>query len=62
MDQQIDCSKCKNCYPSDMMWGEFWCKIKEKESKDGFVYDLHNLKGRLKKECSYFENKGRVYK
>ena len=55
--QQVDCSRCKNCYPNDVMWGEFWCKMKEKKSKDGFVYDLHNLKGRFKEECSDFKIK-----
>lgn len=55
--QQVDCSRCKNCYSNDVMWGEFWCKIKEKKSKDGFVYDLHNLKGRFKEECSDFKIK-----
>ena len=52
---KIDCSKCKNCYPHEFMWGEFWCKEKEKTSDDGFVYDLHNLKGRFKEECLGFK-------
>ena len=54
---KIDCSKCINCYPHEFIWGEFWCKEKEKTSKDGFVYDLHNLKGRFKEECLTFKNK-----
>lgn len=54
---KIDCSNCENCYPSEVMWGEFWCKEKEKNSKDGYVYDLHSLNKRFKKECSNFKIK-----
>lgn len=53
--KNVDCSKCKNCYPHQDMWGEFWCEIKTKKQKDGFVYDLHNLKARFKEECKGFE-------
>lgn len=52
---KIDCSKCKNCYPDQVMWGEFWCEIKASKQKDGYVYDLHNLKGRFKEECRDFQ-------
>ena len=51
MTMKIDCSKCKNCYPSEIMWGEYWCKEKEKNSKDGYVYDLHSLNKRFKEKC-----------
>lgn len=53
--KKIDCSKCKYCYPDQDMWGEFWCEIKASKQKDGYVYDLHNLKGRFKEECRDFQ-------
>lgn len=53
--KNVDCSKCKNCYPHQDMWGEFWCEIKASKQKDGYVYDLHNLKGRFKEECRDFQ-------
>lgn len=54
---KIDCSNCTNCYPHESLWGEFWCTEKEKENSDGFVYDLHDLKARFKKECHKFNDK-----
>ena len=54
---KIDCSKCENCYPHEIMWEEYWCKEKEKNSKDGYVYDLYNLNKRFKGKCFDFKIK-----
>jgi len=55
----IDCSDCKHCYVHLVAWGEFWCKIKEKNSKtkDGMVYDCHSLNRRFKENCDNFKKK-----
>jgi len=55
--KNIDCSDCKNCYPHEICFGEFWCKIKEEEQEDGMVYDIHNLRDRFRKECESFKSK-----
>lgn len=57
---KIDCSECRNCYGHKVYWGEFWCRVKEQTSNDGYVYDVHSLKSRFKKNCINFESKRRV--
>jgi len=36
-------------------WGEYWCRIKEVKTGDGWVYELHSLKKRFKDNCEDFE-------
>ena len=45
----VDCSECKNCYIHPVAWGEYWCRIKEAKTGDGWVYELHSLKKKYKK-------------
>jgi len=53
----VDCSECKNCYMHPVAWGEYWCRIKEAKTGDGWVYESHNLKKRFKDNCEDFEEK-----
>ena len=53
----VDCSECKNCYMHPVAWGEYWCRIKEAKTGDGWVYELHSLKKRFKDNCEDFEEK-----
>ena len=34
---KIDCSKCENCYPHEIMWGEYWCKKKRIQKMDMYM-------------------------
>ena len=51
----VDCSECKNCYMHPVAWGEYWCRIKEAKTGDGWVYESHSLKKRFKDNCEDFE-------
>lgn len=53
----VDCSECKNCYIHPVAWGEYWCRIKEAKTGDGWVYELHSLKKRFKDNCEDFIKK-----
>jgi hypothetical protein len=45
----VDCSECKNCYIHPVAWGEYWCRIKEAKTGDGWVYESLR-KRNIKKE------------
>lgn len=48
----VDCSSCKNCYPHQSLWGEFWCSVKNR-----MVYDIYHIDRSYKEDCDEFKNK-----